>query len=80
MERDRWQCQTIRSSGSRCLRPATDCDHIVRGDDHSPSNLQAVCKWHHKAKSSREGAEAATAKRTEIDQRFRRTEAHPGLL
>jgi hypothetical protein len=41
------------------MLPATDVDHIVAGDDHEPSNLQALCRFHHARKSAREGASAA---------------------
>ncbi|MCY0933643.1 hypothetical protein [Streptomyces sp. H34-S4] len=55
-------------------------DHIEPGDDHSLSNLRSLCSWHHKQKSSREGAAAYAAKRRAIQKKFRRTEQHPGLL
>ncbi|MCE7552778.1 hypothetical protein LZG43_23040 [Streptomyces thermodiastaticus] len=44
------------------------------------SNLRAICSPCHKAKSSREGGQALARKRREIEQRFRRTEKHPGEL
>jgi 5-methylcytosine-specific restriction protein A len=43
-------------------------------------NLRSLCSWHHRQKSSREGAAAAHARRRAIEQRFRRDEAHPGLM
>jgi 5-methylcytosine-specific restriction protein A len=67
-------------SGLRCSEYATDVDHIRPGDDHSEANLRSLCEWHHQQKSSREGAAALAAKRRKIEQRFRRNEAHPGLL
>jgi hypothetical protein len=42
--------------------PASDVDHIEHGDNHNPSNLQALCRFHHARKSAREGAQAKTAK------------------
>ncbi|MEU9126596.1 hypothetical protein AB0D08_00515 [Kitasatospora sp. NPDC048540] len=55
-------------------------DHIVPGDDHREANLRSLCGWHHRAKSSREGAVAKAAARRRQDRKFRRTEGHPGLL
>ncbi|MFE0964073.1 MULTISPECIES: hypothetical protein [Streptomyces] len=55
-------------------------DHIIAGDDHREANLRALCGWHHQRKSSREGGEAMAAKRRQIADRFKRDEAHPGLL
>ncbi|MEU0344227.1 hypothetical protein ABZ092_36135 [Streptomyces bobili] len=43
-------------------------------------NLRSLCSYHHKVKSSREGAAAKNAKRRAIEKKFRRTEQHPGLL
>ncbi|MEU0674484.1 hypothetical protein ABZ330_16590 [Streptomyces sp. NPDC006172] len=43
-------------------------------------NLRSLCTWHHRQKSSREGAAAQAAKRRAIQKRFRRDEAHPGLM
>ena len=60
-----------------CGAPAVDCDHIVRGDDHSLSNLQALCAWHHKRKTARESAEARKLARSE---RIRPEPPHPGLI
>jgi hypothetical protein len=55
--------------GSRCQAEGTDCDHIERGDNHDPSNLQWLCKAHHKIKTAAE-ANAAREPRT--------TSKHPG--
>ncbi|MEU9795051.1 hypothetical protein AB0E27_31450 [Streptomyces sparsogenes] len=55
-------------------------DHIRPGDDHSDSNLTSLCSYHHRIKSSREGAAAKHARRRKIAGRFKRTEQHPGLL
>lgn len=75
LERDHGQCQHVREdTGHRCLAPATDVDHINRGDDHRPSNLQALCAWHHKHKSAMEGGHASAAARRR-DNGF----THPGL-
>ncbi|MFG2923896.1 hypothetical protein ACGFYA_20600 [Streptomyces sp. NPDC048305] len=43
-------------------------------------NLRSLCSYHHRIKSSQEGAAAKNAKRRAIEKKFRRTEQHPGLL
>jgi 5-methylcytosine-specific restriction endonuclease McrA len=55
----------LRRDGHRCEicgGPATEVDHILRGDDHSPSNLQALCHTCHLAKTLAE-AEAGRRRR-----------------
>lgn len=47
LERDAHQC--------RCGAPATDVDHVLAGDNHDPTNLEAICARCHRAKSSAEG-------------------------
>ncbi|MFF7254805.1 HNH endonuclease [Streptomyces microflavus] len=79
LRRDGHRCTHRDQYGERCEELATDVDHIVPGDDHRETNLRALCGFHHRAKSSREGAYALAAQRRRIDRRFRRTEAHPGL-
>ncbi|GGN40200.1 hypothetical protein GCM10010109_68990 [Actinoplanes campanulatus] len=71
---------TVRTEGKRCTEQATEVDHIRAGDDHRDSNLRAICGWHHQQKSSREGGEAYAANRRRQAAKFKRTEAHPGLL
>lgn len=78
--RDGSQCQVRLSTGAFCLSPATDVDHIRRGDDHSEDNLRCICDYHHKAKSSSEGGRAYQAKINRSKAKFRRPEQHPGLL
>lgn len=74
LRRDNYSCQVIRSkSGQVCGKIARDVDHIVAGDDHSYSNLQACCHWHHRYKSAQEGVEARRAKAAS-----RPEERHPG--
>ena len=58
-----------------CLRAATEVDHVQRGDNHDPSNLQAVCRACHAKKSTREGVEARLR-----FSRDREREGHPGLM
>jgi 5-methylcytosine-specific restriction protein A len=79
LKRDGWLCQWKLDQG-KCLRDANEVDHIEAGDNHDERNLRALCAWHHAKKSGGEGARASWAKRRQIDQRFRRTEDHPGLL
>lgn len=83
LERDRGRCQWVLGTTHRkCLRPATDVDHITRpadGGTDDDSNLRALCQWHHRWKSSREGGQASGAAR-----RARRDTVakplHPGLV
>lgn len=72
LERDRHRCQwpitDWRTGGERiCACPANEVDHKVRAvngvDDDSPSNLWALCSYHHKLKTGRESGEARVAKR-----------------
>lgn len=70
----RWLCEI---NGPGCTRAATDVDHIRRGNDHSRSNLRAVCRVCHAKKSSAEGV----ARRRELKARRKRPEErHPGRL
>lgn len=73
LSRDRRLCR-LRYKG--CITLATEVDHIIAGDDHSMENLQAVCAWCHKFKSSMEGHKAKSALRR---LRKRPLEPHPGL-
>lgn len=71
-------CQWVRNdTGRKCLLPATDVDHIVNGDDHSMSNLQSLCDWHHKGKSGSEGGTASAAARK---QKASAQKRHPGII
>jgi 5-methylcytosine-specific restriction endonuclease McrA len=68
--RDNFRCVIPLPDGTRCPGAAEECDHIFPGDNHSLSNLQSLCSWHHKQKSSREGADALAAKKARIASRF----------
>ncbi len=72
LRRDGYACQW-RTDGVRCGKPASDVDHIVPGSDHSDSNLQSLCSWHHDRKSSAEGAAARKPRRS----MYRQAETHP---
>jgi 5-methylcytosine-specific restriction endonuclease McrA len=74
LDRDRYRCQWL-TRGHRCGKPATDVDHIRRGNDHSPGNLQSLCGQHHSAKTSAEGNAARWT-----EHAARPAERHPGLL
>lgn len=78
LRRDAYKCQAQDSRGRRCGRPANQVDHIVHGDNHDLSNLQALCYDHHKVKSSSEGAEARKAKGG-YRRQAREPEPHPGV-
>lgn len=72
LQRDGHTCQ-LQMDG--CTTVATEADHIHRGDDHAPTNLQAACAWCHSRKTSAEGNAARTRYSTK-----RPSERHPGLL
>lgn len=74
LNRDGWACTWI-DDGRRCGQPANHVDHINRGDDHTLTNLRALCEPHHNRKSSAEGN---TARRRLTNRRP--PERHPGLL
>lgn len=78
LERAGYRCEWTRAdTGARCAEPATDVDHVARGDDHRLSNLQALCGWHHARKSAREGADASHSYGLRRPPRARPTEEHP---
>jgi len=62
----------------RCYLQGTEVDHIVnlaQGGSEELDNLQLLCEWHHKQKTSKE-ASANRVRRTERHPR----ERHPGLI
>ena len=78
MKRDGGRCRAILPrSKKRCPRKATDVDHIRPGDDHSLSNLQALCEEHHKRKTAAENRRAKAKIRS---SRYRAAEEHPGRV
>lgn len=55
LERDKYQCQECKRNGR--VTPAQDVDHILNkasGGDDALSNLQALCRDCHVAKTQRE--------------------------
>lgn len=62
---------------SICIGRATECDHIQRGNNHSPQNLQAACSPCHAHKSAMEGRAAQLQR---IALRKRPPEPHPGVI
>lgn len=78
LKRDGHQCQTEMSNENICGRRATQVDHIRPGDDHREENLEAICEWHHKKKSSREGNAARRQRQRQKQDQFRVVEDHPG--
>lgn len=75
LERCGGRCEVIKKNGKRCWDTATEVDHIIAGDDHS--QLQGICTWHHRRKSSREGNEAQAALRAQLKHPV---ETHPGII
>lgn len=71
------QCEALMRDGSRCTFVGSECDHIVDRNDHSLSNLQWLCSWHHAMKTKREAREGMRAARARNMPRERK---HPGLI
>jgi 5-methylcytosine-specific restriction protein A len=80
LRRDRHACQWPLTTGGLCGEPANQVDHKIGAaqgvDDHSDSNLWALCQWHHDQKTGREASAVAHAG----PPRARPAEAHPGLI
>lgn len=80
LKRDGWVCQWPVVTGGLCGEPANQVDHKVNAaqgvDDHSDSNLWALCQWHHDRKTAGEASRAAHA----MPPRARPAEAHPGMI
>lgn len=68
------RCEAV-DDGVRCPAMGSECDHIVRGNNHALSNLQWLCAGHHGAKTRAEALAALMAR-----PRMRRAvEQHPAL-
>lgn len=70
-----YRCEAMLNDGTRCPAMGTDCDHVVRGDNHDVSNLQWLCQWHHKRKTNNEAAAARLSKK-----KSEYKPPHPGLI
>lgn len=77
LARDNFKCTMI-ENGQRCNLPASDVDHIVRGDNHDDANLRSLCKGHHHRKSSSEGGSAPRRVSRKYSVK-RPPEKHPGI-
>ena len=75
LKRDGHACRWVLDGGRLCGAPASDVDHVRRGDDHRDENLRSLCTYHHRRKTGQEG-NAARVKRPTIR---RPAERHPGL-
>ncbi|MGK5530669.1 HNH endonuclease [Streptomyces sp. URMC 129] len=78
LKRDGYRCVATMATGERCPEAGTDVDHIVRGDNHDPSNLQTLFWWYHRRKTAREAVQARRAVRR--PSRTRSERPHPGAL
>lgn len=77
---ERRRATALRDCGHMCQSPgcvgsASEVDHIIPGDDHSRRNLQGLCSFHHKQKSSAEGNSAQRRRRELVRRPSGR---HPG--
>ena len=77
LARDGQRC-TMVENGQRCNLPASDVDHIERGDNHADANLRSLCKGHHHKKSSSEGGKAPRRASRKYSV-TRPPEKHPGI-
>lgn len=69
LQRDGHRCR-------QCGAPANQVDHVGDRHDHRPENLQALCDWCHKRKTSLQGNRSPN--RTTVRE-ARGPERHPGL-
>ena len=67
------RCEWI-DRGTRCMTEGSDCDHRIRGNDHSLANLQWLCRPHHDLKTRREARDSRVARA------HRPVEPPPGLI
>lgn len=81
-ELDGFRCTFVDSSGRRCKRIPTDCDHLGDREDHRIEMLTSLCGWHHSRKSGRQGAAGRERRRRRRKTHWKslRDEEHPGLL
>lgn len=74
LDRDGHACTHV-EDGHRCNALATEVDHVTAGDNHRDDNLAALCTFHHRRKSAREGNRA----RPKAPTLARPRESHPGI-
>ena len=74
LRRDDYKCQI---QGPGCTVLATEADHIVPNDDHSPENLQSVCHPCHREKTKLEAKLGMEARRK---RGLRPQPKHPGSI
>lgn len=75
IRRARGRCEAKRHH-PQCDGTGTEVDHITPGDDHRPTNLQALSTACHKAKTARETA----ARNSRYARMRKRSETHPGAI
>lgn len=81
LKRDGYQCTHVRwDTEQRCAEPATECDHVKPGDNHSYENLQSLCGYHHAQKTARESAQARARERYARPSRRRPDDDHPSVI
>ena len=73
LDRDGRRCRW-----SGCGQPATDVDHVRRGNDHRLQNLQSLCAWHHQIKTNQESAAERREQRAKLSFPNQYPK-HPGL-
>lgn len=82
LRRDHHRCQHVRQdTGRKCGRQARDVDHVISykdGGSDDDSNLQALCTWHHRQKTGREGGTASG--RSRRAKRDAVKPIHPGIM
>jgi hypothetical protein len=83
-----WPGRWAKARGiAQCGAPATDVDHVRRGeaagpDPHRAGNRQSLCRYHHDIKTQREAAEERARQRAKLSSPDRPDapgRKHPGL-
>lgn len=81
LQRDGFRCQHIRfDTDEKCGRYANQVDHIKGKWNHSDSNLQALCHYHHLQKSGAEGGRASQSARRARQGPTVGARKHPGIV
>lgn len=69
------RCESRKRDGTRCWDKAVAVDHVLahsEGGTDDPSNLAAICEWHHKIKSSAEGGRGYQKRMAKLRASIRR--------